>query len=71
MTAVGVSVAVLTVGAVLAFVVSGSTSGGATIGVILMIVGATLLLISMLFRVNWSPMPTSPDADERRPGDRP
>ena len=68
MTAVGLSVAVLTVGALLAFVISGSTSAGATIGVILMIVGATLLLISMLFRVNWSPTPAH-DSDERHPGD--
>src|SRR3954453_23136024 len=53
---IGVSLFLLAVGAVLAFVVHVENSGGFdinTIGVILMVVGAVGLIVSMIFWSSW------------------
>jgi len=57
MPALGISLVLLAVGAILAFAVSATTSGVAlpTIGVILMIVGALGILMSLLFMMSFSP----------------
>ena len=55
--AIGVSLILIAVGAILAFAVSATVSGldVMVVGVILMIVGGVGLIISMLFLATWAP----------------
>ena len=57
MPALGISLILVAVGAILAFAVSATVTGVAipTIGVILMIVGAIGLVMSLLFLMSFSP----------------
>lgn len=57
MPAMGLSLFLIAVGAILAFAVSAAVEGIAipTVGVILMIVGGIGLLFSLLFLMSWSP----------------
>ena len=57
MPALGISLILIAVGAILAFAVTATASGVAipTIGVILMIVGAIGLVMSLLFMMSFSP----------------
>jgi uncharacterized YccA/Bax inhibitor family protein len=65
MPALGISLILLAVGAILAFAVSATASGVAipTIGVILMIVGAIGILVSLLFMMSFSPWGTHSEVD--------
>ena len=55
--AIGISLILIAVGAILAFAVSATVSGldVMVVGVILMIVGGVGLIISMLFLATWAP----------------
>lgn len=57
MPALGMSLILITVGAILAFAVSAAVEGVAiqTVGVILMAVGGLGLMLSMLFLMSFSP----------------
>ena len=57
MPALGISLILIAVGAILAFAVTATATGVAipTIGVILMIVGAIGLVMSLLFMMSFSP----------------
>jgi hypothetical protein len=68
--ALGTSLFLIAVGAVLRFAVSVSTHGFSihTIGVILMIVGVVGLIISLLWMMVWSERERRPRYVERRDG---
>jgi len=65
MPALGSSLVLLAVGAILAFAVSATVSGVAivSIGVILMIVGAIGIVMSLLFMMSFSPWGSHTEVD--------
>jgi hypothetical protein len=65
MPAIGISLILIAVGAVLAFAVTTAVEGVAivTVGWILMIVGAIGLLFALLFMMSFSPFGTHEDVD--------
>lgn len=72
MPALGISLILITVGAILTFAVTTAVEGVAigTVGVILMSVGFLGLLIALLFMMSFSPFGRSPH-DHRDPVDHP
>ena len=57
MPAMGLSLFLLAIGAILAFAVGGTAAGVSlyTVGIILLIVGAIGIVMSMLFLTSWAP----------------
>lgn len=72
MPALIISLTLLMAGGALAFGLAGTSGAGgiATVGMILMVVGAIVLLLSMLFLMSFSPL-ARPAGDDRAERERP